>query len=478
MTGIQVDPGQLAAAGKSVAAQGDALIAALGALESALSGSGLMCGTDPAGAMFAQGYQKGGQAVLSAVESAVNAFRNVGYGVEVSAHNYAISDAASTVGGGASSVPVPTKPDKYSASSVPSPFGPGEPEPSLWQVVAMFVDGSWPNGNPGSMRAAAGAWRAFGSAMSAASGDAGAAGGLTGHDIPELADITSALTTLTNGTHDLAGQCNSLASSLESFAGEVQNSQDAIRDLLHRLSLSGILDELGRIFSGHNPIDDLKKIGHDISEILHTLSRELDAESSAIQLLIDGMDGLIRDFEKWDTKEFTHFFGNKVGGVLAGQVNALLDLEEGGAKSVLEFGQSIPAMLAHPVDTVKGVLEIDKDIAEFVNPLGPVLDPEGHKKAGDHLLNVVKGVVDYKDWSSDRPLVGLGDNLGNIAQVLIPGVGEARAGAEAGKIGEEGAQIARAEGAAERGGGCRPSPTVAVSRLPIRPARWVRTSMG
>lgn len=121
-------------------------------------------------------------------------------------------------------------------------------------------------------------------------------------------------------------------------------------------------------------------------------------------------------------------------------------------KSGLEVGQSVPTMLAHPVEAAKGIWEIDKNLAEFFNPLGPMLDPKGQKEAGEHLLETVKGVVDYKDWSSDRPLVGLGDNLGNIAQVLMPGVGEAKAGVTAGKAGEEGAQVARAEGAAARSG--------------------------
>jgi hypothetical protein len=453
VAGYEVDPARLAASGKSVGAQGDALITALGALDAALTDSGLMCGTDEAGMAFFIDYRKGGQAVISAAELAVNAFRNVGYGVEVSAHNYAVSDAASTVGGGRESIPVPTEPAKYSGSGVPGQSGPEIPEPSLWSLVQQFVSASWPNGNPETMRAVAGGWRALGTAISTASGDTGdCLGSMSGHDIPELAKITDALNTLTGGTSDLAGKCNSIAEKLDSFAGEVQSSQDAIRDLLHRLSASGILSELGKIFTGHNPIDDLKKIGHDISEILHTLSRELDAAASGFQLLIDGMDGLVRKFEEWDRREFTRFFGDQVGNMLANEVSAYADIEEGVAKSVLEVGQSIPTMLAHPVDTVKGILELDKDAVEFLNPLGPMLDPEGQKKAGEHLLGAVKGVVDYKDWSSDRPLVGLGDNIGNVAQVLIPGVGETKAGVTAGKIGEEGAQAARVEGAAAREG--------------------------
>ena len=453
MGGYEVDPARLDASGKTVGAQGDALINALGALDSALAGSGLMCGTDDAGLAFFIDYRKGGQALLSAAESAVNAFRNVGYGVEVSAHNYALSDAVSTVGGGRESIPVPAEPTKYTASGLAGQSGPEIPAPSLWSMVQPFAGGVWPNGNPDTMRTVAGAWRALGAAISTASGDAGGCLSMvSGHDIPELGHITDALNTLTNGTSALAGKCNSIAEKLDSFAGEVQRSQDAIRDLLHRLSPSGILSEIGGIFTGHNPIDDLKAIGHDVSAILHTLSRELDSAASAFQMLIDGMDGLARNFEEWDRKEFTRFFGDQVGNGLADSINGYVDIEEGVAKSVLEVGQSIPAMLAHPLDTAKGVWEIDKNMAEFFNPLGPILDRQGQMEAGEHLLDTVKGVVDYKDWSSDRPLVGLGDNIGNVVQILIPGAGEAKVGVMGGKAGEEAAQVARAEGAGARGG--------------------------
>jgi len=112
------------------------------------------------------------------------------------------------------------------------------------------------------------------------------------------------------------GQCQSLAASLDSFAGS--RSRIASWQLCT---------------SGHNPLDDLKQIGHDISAILHTLSRELDAFASAFQLLIDGMDGVIREFEVWDRKEFTHFFGDQVGNAMANGLNSYLDVEEGVAKS-------------------------------------------------------------------------------------------------------------------------------------------------
>lgn len=81
MGGIDVDPPALARAGEGLATQGDALAAALGALASGLSGSGQMCGNDEAGQWFAKSYRQGGQGVFSAVESAVNACRKLGYGI-------------------------------------------------------------------------------------------------------------------------------------------------------------------------------------------------------------------------------------------------------------------------------------------------------------------------------------------------------------------------------------------------------------
>lgn len=443
MAGYEVDPAALAASGKTVGAQGDALIAALDALESALTGSGLMCGTDSAGLAFFLNYQKGGQAVISAAESAVNATRNVGYGVEVSAHNYAMSDSVSTVGGGRESIPEPTEPTKYLASGVGGQSGPQIPPPSLWSLVQQFVSANWPNGNPETVRTVAAAWRGLGTAISTVSSDAGGvSAGLAGHTIPELSSITGAVNDLTSGTRSLADQCAALANSLESFAGEVQSSQDAIRDLLHRLSVSGILDELGKIFTGHNPMDDVRQIGHDISEILHTLSRELDAEASGIQMLIDGMDGLVRKFEEWDRKEFTRFLGDDVGNIVANAVNTKIDNGEGLLKSGLNTVKSVPEMLAHPVDTAEGMAKIGKEVLDVTTPLG-MLDGD-YAESGKNLLDVGKNLVHYDEWDSERPGVVTGEITGDIAQMFIPGVGEAKGGLMAGKAGEEAAQAARA----------------------------------
>jgi hypothetical protein len=105
--GIDVDPTLLSGSGNALASEGDAVAAALQALQSALLSSGQMCGHDHPGQALTISYSQGGQALFSAGEAAVNTCRRLGYGLKVSAHNYALSEAASTVGGGEPSVPQP-----------------------------------------------------------------------------------------------------------------------------------------------------------------------------------------------------------------------------------------------------------------------------------------------------------------------------------------------------------------------------------
>jgi len=108
-------------------------------LSSALSGAGALFGHDSAGLVFGQGYTHSGQALLDAAESAVNACRRVGFGVQMSASNYGKANAASTVGGGESPVPVPTEPPCFGGLTMPPPMGGGVAAPLGWSLVEQFV---------------------------------------------------------------------------------------------------------------------------------------------------------------------------------------------------------------------------------------------------------------------------------------------------------------------------------------------------
>ncbi|MGH3584135.1 MAG: hypothetical protein ACRDUB_21285, partial [Mycobacterium sp.] len=91
-----------------------------------------------------------------------------------------------------SPVPVPTAPAQFSAPSMPPPFGDGIAAPMGWALVESFVGDVWPDGNPGELRAAAGAWRSFGTAVGGLAGQVNAAGpGLSAQQIPEAGQMIS-----------------------------------------------------------------------------------------------------------------------------------------------------------------------------------------------------------------------------------------------------------------------------------------------
>lgn len=290
---IAVDPPVLAGAGGAVGQVGGEMASAIGVLESALSGCGAMAGHDPVGVVFGHGYERTAQNVLNAVDAAVNACRNVGFGVAMSAANYSRAEAASTIGGG-EALAVPVEPARFHAPRVPSPFGSGVAPPALWTVVEMFVGQPWPDGNPAQLRAAARAWQAFGGAITGAGGQLGGpAATIAGQRMPERPLMSSALKHLGGDICKLAGECAKVALQLGEFADDVQHAQDAIRDLLHKLGTpQGWWGEaLAAVFKGD--LSEVKKVADDIKTVLHKLHQEAAARGEAIQLAMGELDSAV-----------------------------------------------------------------------------------------------------------------------------------------------------------------------------------------
>lgn len=92
MTPVVVDPEALAGAGRVVTGVGDEFAAAVATLSSSL-GAGAPSGLDAAGFAFGLAYQKSAQALLDTAAEFVNASRNTGFGVGMSAANYSQADA-------------------------------------------------------------------------------------------------------------------------------------------------------------------------------------------------------------------------------------------------------------------------------------------------------------------------------------------------------------------------------------------------
>ena len=449
MPKLAVDPQALSGAGAAVISAGDGVAAALGPLT---AGFGANTGQDSAGAVFGLKYQNAAKSLLQTVATGINACRTNGYKVELGAFNYSCADTSSTLGGGAATLPKPNEPAKFDAPEPPRTLGPGVPEPALWALVEALVGDLWPNGNPAQMHTAAGCWRTFGAALH------GVKSLLTGpmsivaaQQMPESAAIQKVYSKLGDDMSKAADECANIAQTLDDFGNTVQQTQTAIRDLLHRLgTASGLWNEAKQIFTGHG-LDELKKVVNDIKVVLHHLGEEAQARVQALQLAVQMGDELLRDLQKDVRGELVNVFGQDVGNPLATLFDTITNIDEGLLKSIV----------IAPVQLV-----------EQLNPMIFLSDPKGEAAVwegtlkglgemvlsgmpgGDRLVdtfdpsfrtNMSKALLHLDDWSTARPGLGAGENAGDLLMLFIPGLGEAGAG---GKVAEAGGEAARAADAA------------------------------
>ncbi|CAM5710583.1 TNT domain-containing protein [Mycolicibacterium aubagnense] len=474
MTGpITVDPTALNSAGALVGAESNAVTSAISTLTAALSGHESGFGHDAAAFVFARSYTNAANALLHSAASAVNASRRTGQGIQMSAYNYGIANAHSTVGGGEPPVSKPGDPGKFSAPGVPSVFGGAIAAPIGWSVVEAFVGGVWPDGDPAQMRATAAAWRTFGSSISGGSGAMTAAGTtLGGFQIPEAPQMQKAANDIGGGLTNIDKQAQALASQIDSFASTVENAQNAIRDLLHQLSPSGILSTIGGMFEGHNPLDKIKQVAHDIDTVLNNMKREANAMDQVVSQGINDLDGLTNKLEAWANKEFVAVFGPEVGGALSMNFTALVDPLEGGFKFVAQTAEGLEQLdptrfLYDPEGAGKAWLGTAKTLGEAALVGDPFTAPLALATPGirNDLTNLGKSMFDVEDFKNGHPLRGLAYNAAQAGSLIIPGVGEAAPAADAAggaaRVGVAGAEtetrvggtVARDTGAvASRGG--------------------------
>jgi hypothetical protein len=428
---IVVEPETLAGAGVSISAVGDELATALNTLAAELP-NGAMAGHDRAGLAFGQAYRQEGQALMNAGAAAVSGGRKVGFGVQMSATNYSRADASSTIGGGASALTPPTAPGEFDAPSVPSPFGGGVAEPFLWSMVEMLVGDVWPNGDPEQLRAAASAWSSFASTLSGIGTQLeGSSATISGQQIPEGGEMATALSDLKQGLSDITTESVRLATQTFEFAADVEAAQNAIRDLLSRLSPSGIFDGLGAIFSG-DAMEELREIADDIRTVLDNLKRQADARQQSMQDVMQMIDHAVVSLEQKARKEFTHYLGDDVGNAAATVFDTSLNMREGiikgGIGALEDLQQLNPLRFAYDFegakDTWGGMLETNFN----ASVVGQIIDPE---RATQTQKEILKGLVHAEDWTTERPGLGLGENIFDVGSAFVGGAGVARTGTRA-----------------------------------------------
>ena len=323
MAPIVVDPRALDGAGRSIGSVADALGSAVGALNSALSGSNGMAGEDPAGVVHGRAYDSSVKAIVEAMVDHRNGMARIGDGIRASAVNYSRAEVASNThgaGGAPLSAAQPTPP--VSAQVPPSAVGSSEGAPPGWSLVEPILGMVWPDGSPGKLRAAAGAWSTAGSAFRGVEGDvAGASSTVKAQSIPEGDTVVQAVTASGANATVLAGQCDQVASNLTSYAGHIDATHAAIKDLLSRIvnPMTGVR-EVWHLLTGRGD-DQIKKIAADIRVVLNNFTSEVDALAQLLTPLVHAAEAVAEVMANYAKIEIEQF-GDAAYNALADTVNA------------------------------------------------------------------------------------------------------------------------------------------------------------
>ena len=416
---IEVDPEALIAAGQQTGALGGQLARLSDALSSALGG-GISSGMDPAGMNFGLKYGHQAGEFTSAVADAANAFSSVGLLLEATGYNYRNADAASTIGGSGPSGGVSGDPAKTLPAHVPlGPNGVTVPPPSKWylvqpllQVLPVFgsVAGmamTWPSGNAPIMGVTAMQWRNFATGFALIEPQlTGIKDVVSAQQIPEAGAMKNALESLGTAISSLADVSTSVAQSITDFASGVQETQDAIRRLLDRLSLDGLWDTVTGFLTGEGD-DILREVARDVGTTLHNFQQQV----KGLVGLLDELTGLIGDaataFQKWIRPILVEHFGDQAGNALANAVTFYTDVQVGAVTGLIGTVSGVIAM-ADP-DTWKGMAELAMSIAEDPSSLPGVL------------ANMGKEFVAWDKWSGDHPGRAVGEAAFNIGSLFVPG---------------------------------------------------------
>ncbi|WP_395309571.1 TNT domain-containing protein [Mycobacterium sp. AMU20-3851] len=426
---IEVEPQQLIGAGKHVGSLGTQLGALSDAMGQVLAG-GIASGSDPAGLNFGITYGRQADEFGQALADAANAFKNVGLMLEATGFNYRNADAASTPGGPGPSGGISGEQARTTAGDAPyGPNGSNVPPPGKWWLITPFlrmipgigiaagVAMTWPSGNAAMMNLTAAQWRNIGQGLSVFEGAmAGAKASVDAQDIPEKGTIKTALEELGTRVSDLSKFAGGLATTIGEFATGVQETQDAIRNLLNRISLDGLWDTVTGFLSGDGD-RVLREIADDVSTVLENFQNQVKGVMGLLEELKTLLGEAADAFQKWIRPVLVETFGDQVGNRLADGIKLYTDIQVGAASGLINLVSGTVAM-ADP-DTWKGLADTAMMLID---------DPS---KTDDVLKEIGSQFIALEQWQGDNPGRGFGEAAFNIGSLFVPGGALAKGGSVA-----------------------------------------------
>jgi hypothetical protein len=163
------------------------------------------------------------------------------------------------------------------------------------------------------------------------------------------------------------------------------------------------------------------------------------------QAMMGELDAATTAFEAWARKEFTHFLGEDVGNTLAEVFTDQLDLDTGLLESVLSTVDSLQQLASNPRqwEALANMANPATQITEFTK------DPKAYLEGK---VETLKQLAHLDEMTGEHPMRGVGHLAGDLAQIVIPGAGEAKAASAAERLAAETGQAGKAEGAFGRAG--------------------------
>ncbi|MFJ4653916.1 GH-E family nuclease [Nocardia sp. NPDC088792] len=248
MAPIDVDPDGFKKAADVYATVHDTwLVPAITALSNLLKDCGGSAGSDNAGLKWSTDYDPVAYDVVDSLGDLALACGQM--------HDLLQYTAANHANGNSQSVPDPKPgdliypPGSLSVYNPPEPplfFGGDDPEPTGWHWIKGYVQGElWPNGDPGKLRSAAGAWRLMATKLRMATLLLpGARTSIQAQQSPETPQAVEQADNVKGQFDTLAGACDELAKSCDSYADAVETTKKAILKALVELVAIIAVDQL------------------------------------------------------------------------------------------------------------------------------------------------------------------------------------------------------------------------------------------
>lgn len=418
MAPLACDPTALDRAGATVLTTGVSLGSVISTLTTALADTAGMAGDDPVGVALGRAYDGAAAKVIEAMTGTRNGLASIGDGVRMSAHNYALAEAMSDVTGHAATLPTPPVTAPLTAAShPPSAVGAGSSAPAGWSWVAPYIGMIWPTGDSAKLRAAAAAWTTAGATFMttefAAGGGTMAA--IAAQQIPEGTAINKALTDASRAAISVAGQCQTIAAQLNSYAAKIDKAHAAILDLLSRICdpLTGI-KEVWDLLTDEDE-DEIKRIADDIKTVVDNFSQEAETLADQIKATMSAAATAAQDMAHWADKEWNHFVAlnnaalHGLGKILGGAG------KEGWGTLKGLFAISQFRAVLDPIGYGKELGGMVQGAASLTG-----LGPDGGPGWLESWEALGKQVSHWDEWGTD-PLDALGRTAFDVLTLPIPG---------------------------------------------------------